>query len=715
MQQSTQFHIGAWAKYKKYVQKVVLSNETDRPGEVSYWRNAVFCNILTYLTPLSLIALVPSVFMAFYYGVVVIGISDLFAFFVILLITLSPKISLGVRKAIFVTIIFGLSVTLLYFLPLPAPGLLFALAFTIITSLIYSSKAALWASWANTFVCLFLGVFIYFKIDSPIALVYSFGSWIAISSNLILFSFAFTKCLGLLLNGLTKALNVNKISELKLEKTNRLYKFISQINQTIAHVKDAETLFQKSCDIAIEFGKYQMAWIGSFDDLQKSIVLLDSNGIPKQDIELLTDFPFETNSPEDFVLRTGTFYCSNNVALSLEMNNQKLFAEKHSIGSIIVLPIKKSGYIFGTFNLYAAEFDHFNQDDIALLKEVTGDISFALDMFEKTERHAEAKKELHKKFAELEAVSKQQSALLNTLPASIALLDHQGNILKVNDEWILFGKTNGLDTNYEHIGKNYIEIAENSIGTDKEDGKQMAIGLSEILSGMRKHFTMEYPCHSPDEKRWYKADVRPFRSQLLMGAVVMHFNISDRKKAEAEMLLLINNTEESFILLDNHLQIVSFNIQFNQLYKKFFGLDIQKGDSILDYVPLERKKYTSLIYEKVLLGNVEESEIEIADITGTVNSFYLKYSPGKDEVGNIFGVFVTAVDITEKKKALNLKEFERKNKDALINSTDDLIWSISNELTLIAANNAFINEMKAITGIEIKPGDDFSQFEVIPD
>ncbi len=65
MQQSTQFHIGAWAKYKKYVQKVVLSNETDRPGEVSYWRNAVFCNILTYLTPLSLIALSTKCFYGF--------------------------------------------------------------------------------------------------------------------------------------------------------------------------------------------------------------------------------------------------------------------------------------------------------------------------------------------------------------------------------------------------------------------------------------------------------------------------------------------------------------------------------------------------------------------------------------------------------------------------------------------------------------------------
>src|SRR5690606_12262293 len=121
--------------------------------------------------------------------------------------------------------------------------------------------------------------------------------------------------------------------------------------------------------------------------------------------------------------------------------------------------------------------------------------------------------------------------------------------------WIHFGRMNGMKDTYPHIGENYIEISEKSLGREAKDGQQMAKGLREILSGDRDYFTLEYPCDSPIEKRWFKAEVRPFKSNHLSGAVVMHFNISDRKKAEAEMILLINNTEESFILLDSNLQI----------------------------------------------------------------------------------------------------------------------------------------------------------------
>lgn len=715
MQQSKKIHIGAWTIYKKHVQNVVLNNQTDHPGDVSYWRNAVFCNILTYLTPLSLIALIPSVIMVFISGLFVIGFADLFTFSVVLLLTVCPGIKLEIRKAAFISIIFCLSITLLYYLPLPAPGLLFALAVTILSSLIYSSKASYISSWANTIVCAAIALFIYSGIESPIASTYTVGAWIAISSNLILLSFAFSKSMDLLLAGLTASLKENKISKVNLKRANRLYQFISQINQTIVHIKDADTLFRKSCEIALEFGKYQIAWIGSFDKEQKKIVLLDSCGISAEDIQLYNDLPHEINGPEDYVLRTGKYFLCNDVAQTVEIKSWKQFAEKHNIGSFIVLPIKKSGNVFGTFNLYSKEINYFGHDDIELLVEVTGDISFALDMFEKAERHKEAEIELQKNFAELETISNQQSAILNTLPASIALLNNDGNIVKVNDEWILFGQENGLDSDYQYIGKNYIEISEKSLGADAKDGQRMAEGLKEILSGAIEHFTMEYPCDSATEKRWYKAEVRPFKSHNLTGAVVMHFSISERKKAEAEMLLLINNTEESFILLNNKLQIVFFNNQFKNLYQKYFGVNVRKGDSILDYVQPDRKEIVASIYEKVLEGNVQESEIVIPRLNQSNYYFSVKYSPAKDELGDIFGAFVTIIDISEKKKALDQKEFERRNKEALINSTDDLIWSISTDSKLIAANNAFIKEMKEFTGVELKAGDNFSSFEAITD
>jgi PAS domain S-box-containing protein len=62
-------------------------------------------------------------------------------------------------------------------------------------------------------------------------------------------------------------------------------------------------------------------------------------------------------------------------------------------------------------------------------------------------------------------------------------------------------------------------------------------------------------------------------------------------------------------------------------------------------------------------------------------------------------------DVTEKVKAESQKEFERRDKEALINTTEDQIWSVSKDLKFIAGNNAFITAVKSATGKTIKPGD----------
>lgn len=62
--------------------------------------------------------------------------------------------------------------------------------------------------------------------------------------------------------------------------------------------------------------------------------------------------------------------------------------------------------------------------------------------------------------------------------------------------------------------------------------------------------------------------------------------------------------------------------------------------------------------------------------------------------------------MTERKKAEEQKEFEQREKEALINNTDDLIWSVSGDFKLIAANKAFIRLIEDFKGKTFKPGDE---------
>ncbi|MGE0929238.1 PAS domain S-box protein [Peijinzhouia sedimentorum] len=73
---------------------------------------------------------------------------------------------------------------------------------------------------------------------------------------------------------------------------------------------------------------------------------------------------------------------------------------------------------------------------------------------------------------------------------------------------------------------------------------------------------------------------------------------------------------------------------------------------------------------------------------------------------SIGGIVDNFRDVTDRVQAENAKEYERQNKEALINSTQDLIWSVATDFRLITANEAFLQNLKDYTGNELKPGDD---------
>ena len=136
---------------------------------------------------------------------------------------------------------------------------------------------------------------------------------------------------------------------------------------------------------------------------------------------------------------------------------------------------------------------------------------------------------------ERKRLTEQQSAILNALPAHICLLDNTGEILEVNNDWKQFALGNGYSgTNYG-VGSNYVETCENATGDCAEGAKQVGESCRAVLSGELSQFEMEYPCHSPNEKRWFKLSVTPLNKEKLLGAVVMHINITERRRIEEEL------------------------------------------------------------------------------------------------------------------------------------------------------------------------------------
>ena len=126
----------------------------------------------------------------------------------------------------------------------------------------------------------------------------------------------------------------------------------------------------------------------------------------------------------------------------------------------------------------------------------------------------------------------QQNSLadrtLDTLPFNIAVIDDDGTILFTNEAWDEFAGVGASDSD-ELVGVNYFE----SMDTDEDEYAAQALeGLYSVLEGERKVFTLEYPCHSPDERRWFLMRAAPLPDHDEGSVVVAHIDITQRKLAE---------------------------------------------------------------------------------------------------------------------------------------------------------------------------------------
>ncbi|MBP8067577.1 MAG: PAS domain S-box protein, partial [Pedobacter sp.] len=114
---------------------------------------------------------------------------------------------------------------------------------------------------------------------------------------------------------------------------------------------------------------------------------------------------------------------------------------------------------------------------------------------------------------------------------------------------------------------------------------------------------------------------------------------------EKLLSLIVSNTEEAFIVLNKDLLITSFNERFYELYLTYFKIEVMAGESILLYAQPDRVPLLEKLYRNVLAGNVEHSEINI-QYEGVDRKIAIKYSPIRNELREVFGIFVTVADVT---------------------------------------------------------------------
>lgn len=131
-------------------------------------------------------------------------------------------------------------------------------------------------------------------------------------------------------------------------------------------------------------------------------------------------------------------------------------------------------------------------------------------------------------------------AVIDSLSSHICVIDQHGVIVAVNNAWREFAAKNrrasgDVSTIALGEGSNYLSVCARATGSDGDVARQFAEGIRAVLDGQIADFSLEYPCHSPDQQRWFMGRVTRLTGYTDRHAVVAHENISDRVSMRQEI------------------------------------------------------------------------------------------------------------------------------------------------------------------------------------
>jgi nitrate/nitrite-specific signal transduction histidine kinase len=212
-------------------------------------------------------------------------------------------------------------------------------------------------------------------------------------------------------------------AEQKLSKTNRLLAVISQINQIVIRTREQNKLFAEACHIAVEYGKFRMAWIGLIDEQDKMIKPAVWSGFEEGYLTKIKkisadDIP-EGRSPTSRAIRDGKYFYCNDIANDPIMAPWREEALQRGYRSSIALPIILQNRVIGAFTIYDADPFFFNEKEINLLNEVAGDINYALKTMEIEKKQRQVEDEIKRLNEELEGRVVERTAELSAKTAEL--------------------------------------------------------------------------------------------------------------------------------------------------------------------------------------------------------------------------------------------------------------------------------------------------------
>lgn len=210
--------------------------------------------------------------------------------------------------------------------------------------------------------------------------------------------------------GLLRDITERHQADLALRRAHRALRTLSRCNGILVRAREEPRLLDDLCQLIVVTGGYRGACVGFADDDASTLVLpVASAGVCREDMDALERAMAqgaEGVGPATRAFRTGAVQVVHDLT-----GPGGEIARRAGFAAMIALPLLDGDRAFGVLKVYAAELDAFDDEEMALLQELSEDLAFGIVTLRSRRERARLEA------AERDGAERLKRALLGTIQA----------------------------------------------------------------------------------------------------------------------------------------------------------------------------------------------------------------------------------------------------------------------------------------------------------
>jgi PAS domain S-box-containing protein len=226
-------------------------------------------------------------------------------------------------------------------------------------------------------------------------------------------------------------------------------------------------------------------------------------------------------------------------------------------------------------------------------------------------------------------------------------------------------------------------------------GKAYAIDCMERRRrGVKENLDIRYVTKTGKDI-WTNISANPIfdKTGRYKGSLAMVTDITQRKldeealkKSEANLRTVFENTDTSYVLIDDEMRIISFNALAQKFSEEQNGIPLKVNDSMRNYFSDERWVFVKKTLDKVKRTGIAEYELSYMHADGSSKWYHVRWLIVKNSDNKNCGFILANKEITEAKIAA--LERERITSDLIQHNKDleQFTYIISHNLRAPVAN-----------------------------